>query len=231
MTGKKYLVSSTIGYDVPVNVRNARFTVNRNMAGAFCVTYNTLYNHRIYMKRTLHKAWKNILAAGIASLLFGIVGLLWPAIPLLSLIWIFAAYMIVKGLAFIVGSWETRKEDSKWWLLFLYGLLCIVTGIIAAAYPELTTLILGLIISLNFLAAGILQIAMAIHVRKEIKGEGWLILSGIITVEAAIYLLMIPGGGALAMLWFIALVALIVGILFILLALKAKKWSEKMHAA
>lgn len=183
------------------------------------------------MKRTLHKAWKNILAAGIASLLFGLIGLLWPAIPLLSLIWIFAAYMILKGLSFIAGSWEARREDDKWWLLFLYGLLCVVTGIIAAAYPGLTTLILGLIISLNLLAAGLLQIAMAIHVRKEIKGEGWLILSGLITVAAAIYLLIIPGGGALAMLWFIALVALIIGILFILLALKAKKWSERLQAA
>lgn len=183
------------------------------------------------MKRTLHKAWTHILAAGIASLLFGLIALLWPAIPLLSLIWLFAAYMILKGLSFIIGSWETRKEDSKWWLLFLYGLLCIITGIVAAAYPGLTTLILGFIISLNLLAGGLLQIVMAIHVRKEIKGEGWLILSGIITVAAAIYLLMVPGGGALAMLWFIAIVALVLGILFILLALKAKKWAERIHMA
>lgn len=181
------------------------------------------------MKQTLHRAWQHLLFSGICSLLFGIIALIWPGISLLSLIWLFAAFMVVQGIAICSGAWRTRKQETNWWLLFLYGLLCIVSGVIAALYPGLTTIILGFIISLNLLAGGLIQVIMAIHLRKEIKGEGWLILSGLITFGIGVYLLMIPGGGAIAMLWLIAVAAVVLGILFILLAIKAKNWAKDVR--
>jgi uncharacterized membrane protein HdeD (DUF308 family) len=176
------------------------------------------------MKKILHKAWRHVLITGICSLLFGIIALLWPAIPLFTLVWLFAGFMILEGITIIAGAWETRKDESRWWLLMFYGVLCVITGVTAAAYPGLTTVILGFIISINLLLGGIVQVVMAIHLRKEISNEGWLILSGIFTAAAGIYLLAVPGGGALAMLWMIAVAAIFLGVFFILLALKAKRW-------
>src|SRR5215510_13667749 len=121
------------------------------------------------MKKILHKAWRHVLITGICSLLFGIIALAWPAIPLFTLVWLFAGFMILEGITIIAGAWSTRKEESRWLLLLLYGLLCVFTGIIAAAYPGLTTVILGFIISVNLVLGGLIQVVMAIHLRKEIS--------------------------------------------------------------
>ena len=181
------------------------------------------------MKQILHRAWRHLLVTGICSLLFGILALVWPAISLFTLIWMFAAFIIIQGIVIMVGALQSRKDEKNWWLLLLYGLLCVATGVVAGLYPGLTTIILGFIISVNFLLSGILQIVMAIQLRKEIKGEGWLIISGLLLAAAGIYLLLIPGGGALAMLWVIAVAAIAFGIFYIMLALKARSWVRDLR--
>lgn len=182
------------------------------------------------MKKIIHRAWRHLLFAGIVSLLFGIVAFVWPLIPLYTFIWLFAITIILQGISICVGAFEAKKEESNWWLLLLYGLLFIVTGVVAAAYPGITAILLGFIISINLIAGGLLQIVMAIHLRKEIRGEGWMALSGLITLAGGIYLLMLPGGGALAMLWFIATIAIIAGVILIALALKARTWFRNLQA-
>ena len=181
------------------------------------------------MKLIIHKAWKHLLFAGIISLIFGIIALIWPAIPLYTLIWLFAITIVLQGISICVGAFGAMKQESNWWLLLLYGLLCIITGVVAALYPGITAILLGFIISINLLAGGLLQIIMAIHLRKEIRGEGWMALSGIIMFAAGVYLLMIPGGGALLMLWFIAIISIAAGIILILLALKARSWYRELR--
>jgi len=181
------------------------------------------------MKKIIHRAWRHVLFAGIVSLLFGLIAVIWPGISLLTLIWIFAASVVLQGISICVGAFETRKEETNWWMLLLYGLLCVASGVIAFLYPGITAILLGFIISINLLAGGMLQVVMAVHLRKEIRGEGWLALSGLITMAAGIYLLMIPGGGALAMLWLIAIIAIAAGVLLILLALKARHWYRGMQ--
>lgn len=182
------------------------------------------------MKKIIHRAWRHLLFAGIVSLLFGIVAIIWPAIPLFTLIWLFAIAIILQGISICVGAFEAKKEETNWWLLLMYGLLFIVTGVVAAVYPGITAILLGFIISINLIAGGLLQIIMAIHLRKEIRGEGWMALSGILTLAGGIYLLMIPGGGALLMLWFISILAIVAGVILIALALKARTWFRNLKA-
>src|SRR5258708_8189526 len=153
------------------------------------------------MKKILHKAWAQLFIAGISSLFFGIVILGFPSIPLFSLVWVFAAYMIIKGLALSMGAWQNRHEGTHWVFLSSYGILSLIAGITASIYPGVTLLILGFIVSLNLLMGGILQIIMAFHLHREIKEARWLILSGAIATIAGAYIYLIPRIGPLTILY------------------------------
>ena len=178
------------------------------------------------MKKALHKAWVHLFISGITSFLFGVVILLIPEIPLLTLISLFAAYMLIKGLALVFGAWQARNADSYWLFLLSYGVLNILTGIVAYKYTQITLIILGFIVSFNLLVSGILQIVMAIHLHREIRRADWLILSGLITLVAGGYIYFIPRIDTLTILYLIAGAALVLSIFLILLSLKASQWKD-----
>ncbi len=181
------------------------------------------------MKIFLQKTWKYILAWGILSVLFGVIAFAWPAITLTSLVWLFAFSVIAQGIALVMGSWSNRKEDKNWWillLLVLLGFVNVIVGLISIIYPGITALALVMLIGASSLVTGLLQVIFAIRLRKEITNEGWLILGGVLSVVFGLWLLIRPGEGALALLWVLALYAIVFGIIMITLALKAKNWQH-----
>lgn len=69
---------------------------------------------------------------------------------------------------------------------------------------------------------GATEIALAFKLRREIKGEWFLILMGLLSIVFAIMLLWNPLPGALALLWLIASYAIVFGILGIILGFRLR---------
>ena len=176
------------------------------------------------MKKLLAKTWQTLLWRGIFALLFGILAFAWPGLTLASLIYLFAFYAIADGLSNIAGSWQQRKTDGNWGLLMFMGLVSLVAGIITLINPGLTAVYLLILIGVRAIFDGVLSIVAAIRLRKEIENEGWLALGGLVSIIFGLWVIIRPGAGALALVWTIATVALILGIILILLALKARGW-------
>src|SRR6266446_710960 len=108
-----------------------------------------------------------------------------------------------------------------WWVLVIRGICGVIFGVIALAYPglALATLVLlfgaWVLIDGIFRIVGAAEIAFAIKLRKEMKGEWFLILMGLASIIFAVLLLWNPGPGALALLWLIGSYAIVLGILAI----------------
>ncbi|MFX6330976.1 DUF308 domain-containing protein, partial [Acinetobacter baumannii] len=68
-----------------------------------------------------------------------------------------------------------------------------------------------------------LEIWGAIQLRKEIEGEWWLILGGLVSIGFGVLLLDRPGAGALALVWTIAWFSMLMGVIFIGLSFRLKK--------
>ena len=64
------------------------------------------------------------------------------------------------------------------------------------------------------------MIAAAIKLRKEIEGEFWLGLSGLISILFALFIISWPGDGALVVIWLIGSYAIIFGIFLIAFAFR-----------
>jgi uncharacterized membrane protein HdeD (DUF308 family) len=77
-------------------------------------------------------------------------------------------------------------------------------------------------ISIWAMTMGFLRIATAIRLRKEISGELWLALSGVLSVLFALMLIVRPAVGLLGLVWVIAIYALILGVFEILLGVEMR---------
>ena len=76
------------------------------------------------------------------------------------------------------------------------------------------------------IATGVFEVIGAINLRKEIDNEWYLILGGIVSVLFGIGVMMAPGAGALALIWVIGIYAVFMGVMFVALAFRLKKYAD-----
>jgi uncharacterized membrane protein HdeD (DUF308 family) len=174
------------------------------------------------MSEMLVRSWWVLGLRGVIAVLFGLLALFWPGLTLLWLVALFAAYALLGGMVSVVGAIRNRKSDDDWWLLLLLGLVGLGAGVIAVVHPSLTALVLVLVMGANALLSGVLEIAVAIRLRKVMRGEWLLLLSGIASIVFGILVFLFPEAGALALVWLISAYALICGALLLAMALRLR---------
>ena len=174
------------------------------------------------MVHALAKNWWLLLLRGVAAIIFGVLAFAWPGVTLLTLILFYGAFALVDGVLAIVAAITGGAPGPRWWLAIV-GLLGIAAGLLTFLMPGLSALVLLFFIAGWAIATGVFQIMGAIQLRKEIDNEWLLILGGIISVLFGIGVMVAPGAGALALIWVIGTYAIIMGVLFVALALRLKK--------
>jgi uncharacterized membrane protein HdeD (DUF308 family) len=176
------------------------------------------------------RSWWVPALRGIVGILFGVLALMWPGLTLLTLAALFAAYALLGGIASVVGAIGHRQVDDDWWLPLLLGLVSIGAAVVAVVNPLLTTLVLVMVIGANALVSGVLDIVAAVRLRKQIKGEWMLAVSGIASVVFGALVFMYPLAGALAVVWLVSVYALVTGVLLLMLAIRARALQTHKHA-
>jgi uncharacterized membrane protein HdeD (DUF308 family) len=113
-------------------------------------------------------------------------------------------------------------------LLLLGGLLGIGIGVLTLLAPGVTALALLFYIAIWAIATGLLEIAAAIRLRREISHVWLLLLSGLASVAFGVLLAAQPNAGALAVLWLIGSYAILFGLLLLMLAFRTRKLAGKL---
>ena len=177
------------------------------------------------MNDTLLRSWWMLALRGLIAVAFGVLAMLFPAMTLGWLVALFAAFALLSGALWLFGAARNRSADQRWWVLLLFGLASIGAGSVAALHPALTLLALILLIGANALVTGVLDIVVALRMRKNMQG-GWLLLaSGIASIVFGLIVFLFPVGiGGLAIAWMIGLYALVTGVLMLALAWRVRAW-------
>ena len=174
------------------------------------------------MVHALAKNWWLLLLRGIAAIIFGLLAFAWPGLTLVTLILFYGAFALVDGALAVVAAITGGVPGSRWWLAVV-GLLGIAAGLVTFMMPGLTAVLLLFFIAGWAIATGVFQIIGAIKLRKEIDNEWLLILGGIISVLFGVSMMVAPGAGALALVWVIGAYSVVMGAIFVALALRLRK--------
>ena len=167
--------------------------------------------------------WWALALRGAIAILFGLAALLRPDIALEALILLFGAYALVDGVFAIVGIFGGTRGGTPRWLLLIEGIAGILAGIIAFVLPGLTALVLLYLISAWAIVTGIFEIATAIRLRQEIRGEWALIIGGALSVLFGVILIVVsPFAAILSLTWLIGVYAVAFGILMLITAFQVR---------
>ncbi|WP_318199381.1 HdeD family acid-resistance protein [Streptomyces sp. SCL15-4] len=158
------------------------------------------------MRRQL--TWMLVLR-GAAALLFGIVALIWPGVTVLALALLFGVYALVDGVALLASAVRKEGGTGHRSAHAVGGVLGIVVGVIAIAWPGVTALALISLVGAWAVITGITEIWAAVHFRRELHHEWLLFLAGAASVIAGVLIWARPDVGAITVAQVIGLYALI----------------------
>ena len=111
--------------------------------------------------------WNSIGARGVASILAGLIALVWPGITAVALLLVIASWAIVAGGLEILLALRLRHRLRHEGVLVLEGVLSIAFGSALFIAPSLGMIALGLWVGAFALVTGALLIAVALSVRRH----------------------------------------------------------------
>lgn len=136
-------------------------------------------------------AWQTVLFTGIASLILGVLVLVWPGASLLAAGVLFGLYLVISGVLQLAAAFGTHRRTSLRVLAFISGAVSILLGLFCFRGPLQSVLLLALWIGIGWLFRGVTQIVAAAH-DPTMPARGWQIFLGAVTVVAGIVLIDSP---------------------------------------
>jgi uncharacterized membrane protein HdeD (DUF308 family) len=167
--------------------------------------------------------WWLFLLRGLLAILFGVLTLVQPAAALAALVFVFGVWAFIDGVNALTLAIAGRRS----WQLVIVGLIGIAAGAITFWRPGLTALGLYALFAGWSIARGIVEIAMAVRLRDEVRGEVWMVLGGLISIAFGVLLIVLPASGVLAVAFLIGIYALLYGLIEIALSFRLRGVRER----
>jgi uncharacterized membrane protein HdeD (DUF308 family) len=150
------------------------------------------------------KNWGLVLFMGIMFIIGGMLAILYPPLATGGIVLILGWIILASGIIRFADAFTTMKQGGFIWKI-LGSLLYILAGIFILKFPLSGALTLTLILGMFFIIEGISKTAFAAEI-KPLKGWGWTMFDGALTILFGILVLAFLGNAAL---W---LVGLLLGI-------------------
>jgi uncharacterized membrane protein HdeD (DUF308 family) len=161
----------------------------------------------------------------VIAITLGIVALLLPGPTVLAVTIAFGTYAITDGILALAALFHRRTRLSKGWLA-LEAATGIGAGVITFLWPGITAIALTYLIAAWALMTGVLKIAIAIRLRKQIRREWLLTLSGLVSIAFAGLLAVMPGPGIIAVMWAVGVFGVALGTTLVVLAVRLRRAGE-----
>ncbi len=178
----------------------------------------------------LGSLWWLPLIRGVMLLILGGYALFRPGMTMGVLTQVIGAFVIIDGIfSFMAGI--MGQVSSRGWVI-VRGVLEILVGAFVFANPiivaGITATVLIYMLAFSAILSGVLEIIAAIQDRKQIEGEGWLILGGALTVLFGVVLLMAPLSFGLFMVRILGAFTIILGVSLIVFAFRLRGLGKRI---
>jgi uncharacterized membrane protein HdeD (DUF308 family) len=174
------------------------------------------------------KYWWLPLAAGILTILVGIVALAYPGPTLLAIGILFGAYLTVWGtMSVITGISDSDTDTVLRVLAVILGLLTALAGLILIVRPGESVLTAAWVLGFWWTLVGILQLARGVVVAE---GRVWNLLWGLLGLAAGIIILAQPSIGLVTLVWIVGIGLIFQGALEIAAGLALRRLRTEQRA-
>jgi uncharacterized membrane protein HdeD (DUF308 family) len=188
---------------------------------------DTLFDRAAKISRTQVTKMRWVLGLhGLASVVFGVMILVWPGISVYALTIVFGAYTLATGMFEFGTAFTAQGKEERGWLI-LRGMLGIGVGVLVFAWPGISALALLYVIGAYAVGLGILAIVAAFRLPLNGRETASMVLTGLVAIVFGIVIFAKPGAGALAVLGLISAFALVTGISELVVSIAGEKLLER----
>ena len=180
------------------------------------------------MPVVLRNNWWALVLRGVMGILFALITFAVPGITIAVLVTIFGFYALFDGIFAIVTSIRAARGHRRWGAFLLEGLIGVLFGLYAIIFPFGAAAAFVTFVAVWAIFTGVLEIAAAIRLRRQIKGEWLLILLGVLSILLGVILMAAPVSGAVFLVWVLASYGLIFGVLLIMLGFRMRRLPESV---
>jgi len=169
----------------------------------------------------LRSRWWAVALRGMISILLGLVAIFYPLTTMLSLVFIFAAYLVVDGVFALVAALAIKGPSKARTWLIIEALIDFSIGVIIFAWPGISLLAMVLLTASWAFLTGFFMITAGFTGTRD-RADWWFILGGSVSLLFGLLMMIAPIMGAIIMTWWLGVYALAFG--FVLLTLAADLW-------
>jgi len=178
-------------------------------------------------KQTIDKALVSqeltaLTVRGVVAILFGLVALFWPGLTLVTLVYVFSAFLVVNGVIGLIWSIRSMRTNKWWFLDLLLSGVELGIGVYLVRHIAVSLATFLLLMGISFAVRGVVEIVRAVIEPAEATRRMLTGLSGLFSLLAGIVILRQPVASGLAFVWILGLYALITGPLLIALSADAR---------
>jgi len=155
---------------------------------------------------------------GVASIALGVLIIVWPNISLFSLVIVFGAFSLARGVIGLVAAIRSPISEGRGWLI-VGSLAGIAVGVLVFLRTDMSALALLYVIGAYAIALGIITVGGAFWLPLKSGDSLLLVLTGFISILFGIVMFAKPGDGALVLLALIAAYAIVFGALELTVAI------------
>jgi uncharacterized membrane protein HdeD (DUF308 family) len=181
------------------------------------------------MRVILAKNWWSLVIRGFLAISLGLITVVRPGVKLGTLVLLFGFYALIDGLVSFAGVMRAAEAHERWASLLVEALAGIAIGVVTLAWPTIPALSLVYVIAAWALLTGIFEIAAGLQLRRHVRGEWLLALSGIASLVLGILMLSLPLAGPLAIAYWVGAYAFVFGVLLIGLGFRLRAWGRHEH--
>jgi uncharacterized membrane protein HdeD (DUF308 family) len=163
--------------------------------------------------------WALILR-GILGILFGVIAFTMPGLTFVTLIALFAAYMLIDGVFAIVSGVKAGRRGQRWWPFILEGVANLAVGAIALLWPGATGLALVYMVAVWSIFTGVMLLIP--NHDHPVTTRILISFAGIASILLGIAMIAQPIAGSLAVIWMTGMYGLIFGVLLLAAGLKSR---------
>ncbi len=167
------------------------------------------------MQQVLSNYRTMFLFRGIAAVLFGIIALVWPNMTLSILVFVFGLFAVISGITAVVAALRNTEFPGWGWLL-AEGILGVLVGVIALAWPGITALAFLYLLAAWAILTGVFEVIVLTA------------LTGVISIIFGILIAAQPSSGLLAVVWLIGVYAILFGIMYIVMYFQTRSLAASL---
>jgi uncharacterized membrane protein HdeD (DUF308 family) len=182
----------------------------------------TLQDARQTVKTQLTKLRWAIGINGALAVALGVAIIVWPSISLYTLVIVFGAYALTRGIVGLVMAIGSANMEGRGWLV-VSSLAGIAVGVIVFADTGMSALALLYVIGAYAIVLGIGAISAAFVLPLSGGDSALLGLTGVLSIAFGVVMYAKPGAGALAVLALIAAYLIIIGLAELTVAIGGKR--------